>query len=118
MYIDAVIDAAKDWLTTPSRLSPFDVVEPILAVEGSDEVSSDMTLTFYSFGIDPVSVRPVRQRVVDLAFMQAESSDIPSAVRAIKDAHSGHPRSDRPCSTGKSADSERERWAARVLADH
>ena len=43
-----------------------------------------MTLTFYSFGIDPVSMRPVRQRVVDLAFTQAESSDIPSAVRAIK----------------------------------
>ena len=67
-YIDAVIDAAEDWLTTPSRLSPFDVVEPILAVEGSDEVSSDMTLTFYSFGINPISVRPVRQRVIDLAF--------------------------------------------------
>jgi transcriptional regulator with XRE-family HTH domain len=84
VYIDAVIDAATDWLTAPSRLSPFDVLEPILAVEGSDEVSSDMALTFHSFGVDPVSVRPVRQRVVDLAFTQAESSDVPSAVRAIK----------------------------------
>jgi hypothetical protein len=84
VYIDAVIDAARDWLRTPSRLSPFDVVEPILAVEGSDEVSSDMTLTFHPFGIDPASVRPVRQRVVDLAFTEAESSDVPRAVRAIK----------------------------------
>jgi transcriptional regulator with XRE-family HTH domain len=83
-YIHAVIDAAADWLTTPSHLSPFDVVEPILAVEGSDEISSDMALTFHPFGIDPVSVRPVRQRVIDLAFTQAESADIPSAVRAIK----------------------------------
>ncbi|MDQ2873910.1 MAG: helix-turn-helix domain-containing protein [Actinomycetota bacterium] len=82
-YINAVIDAAADWLTTPSSLSPFEVIEPILAVEGSDEVSSEMKLTFHPFGIDPVSVRPVRQRVVDLAFTQAESSDIPSAVRAI-----------------------------------
>ena len=84
VYIESVIDAATDWLTVPSRLSPFDVVEPILAVEGSDEVSSDMTLTFHSFGIDPVLMRPMRQRMVDLAFTQAESSDVPSAVRAIK----------------------------------
>lgn len=83
-YIDAVIDAAADWLTTPTHLSPFDVIEPILAVEGSDEISSDMTLTFHSFRIDPASVRRVRQRVVDLAFTQAEAADIPSAVRAIK----------------------------------
>ena len=83
-YIDAIIDAATDWLTTPSRLSPFDVVEPILAVEGADEVHSDMTLTFYSFRIDPVLMRPVRQRVIDLAFTQASSPDIASAVRAIK----------------------------------
>ena len=43
-----------------------------------------MTLTFYSFRIDPVLMRPVRQRVLDLAFTQASSPDIASAVRAIK----------------------------------
>ncbi len=84
VYIDTVIDAATDWLTMPSRLSPFDVIEPVLAVEGSDEMSSDTALTFHPFGIDPVPVRPARQRVVDLAFTQAESSDVPSAVRAIR----------------------------------
>jgi transcriptional regulator with XRE-family HTH domain len=83
-YIDAVIDAATDWLTKRWRLSPFDVIEPILAVEGSDEVSSDRTLTFHAFSIDPASVRAVRQRVVNLAFEQADSDDIPAAVRGIE----------------------------------
>jgi hypothetical protein len=110
LYIDAVIDAAEDWLTTPSRLSPFDVIEPILAVEGSDEVSLDMTLTFHPFGIDPVSVRPVRQRVVDLAFTQAESPDIPSAVRAIKTLKQAI-RGPIRMFNRQVTDSERERWA-------
>jgi transcriptional regulator with XRE-family HTH domain len=114
VYIDAVIDAAADWLTTPSRLSPFDVVEPILAVEGSDEVSSDMTLTFHSFGIDPVPVRPVRQRVVDLAFTQAESSDFPSAVRAIKTLEQAI-RAPIGMLNRQITDSERERWAIEFL---
>ena len=113
-YIDAVIDAATDWLTTPLRLSPFDVVEPILAVEGSDEVSSDMTLTFHSFGIDPVSVRPVRQRVVDLAFTQAESSDVPSAVRAIKTLAQAI-RGPIGVFNRQVTDNERERWAIEFL---
>jgi hypothetical protein len=113
-YIHAVIDAAASWLTMPSRLSPFDVIEAVLATEGSDEVSSGMKLTFYSFGIDPASVRPVRQRVVDLAFTQATSADLPSAVRAIKaleHAISG------PIGmfSRQVTDDERESWAAEFV---
>ncbi len=114
VYIDAVIDATEDWLTTPSRLSPFDVVEPILAVEGSDEVPSDMTLTFHSFAIDPVSVQSVRQRVVDLAFTQAESSDVPSAVHAIKMLEQAI-RGPIGMFNRRVADSERELWAVEFL---
>jgi transcriptional regulator with XRE-family HTH domain len=113
-YIDAVIDAATDWLTTPSRLSPFDVVEPILAVEGADEVHSDMTLTFYSFRIDPVLMRPVRQRVVDLAFTQACSSDIASAVRAIKTLEQAI-RGPIGLYNREPTDDERDSWAAEFL---
>jgi hypothetical protein len=113
-YIDAVIDAATDWLTAPSRLSPFDVIEPILAVKGSDESSSDMTLTFHFFGINPVSVRPVRRRVVDLAFTQAESSDIPSAVRAIKTLELAI-RGPISLHNREPADDERDCWAAEFL---
>jgi len=113
-YIHAVIDAATNWLTTPSRLSPFDVIEPILAVEGSDQVSSDMTLTFYPFGIDPVSVRPVRQRVVDLAFTQATSPDVPSAVRAIRTLEHAI-RGPSRIFNRQVTDNERDAWAAEFL---
>jgi transcriptional regulator with XRE-family HTH domain len=113
-YIHAVIDAATNWLTMPSRLSPFDVVEPILAAEGSDEVSSDMTLTFYPFGIDPASVRPVRQPVVDLAFTQATSADVPSAVRAIK-ALEHAIRGPSRMFNRQVADNEHDRWGAEFL---
>jgi hypothetical protein len=85
-YIHRVINAAADWLAneTSARLSPFEVLEPILAVEGSDQVWSDRTLTFHAFGIDPESVRDVRSRVLDLAFREARSNNIPRAVRAVK----------------------------------
>ena len=113
-YIHAVIDAATSWLTKPSRLSPFDVIEPILAVEGSDQVSSDTALTFYPFGIDPDSVRPVRQRVVDLAFAQAMSPDVPSAVRAIK-ALENAIRGPSMMFNRQVTDTERNAWAAEFL---
>jgi hypothetical protein len=113
-YIHAVIDAATHWLAEPSRLSPFDVIEPILAVEGSDEMSSDMALTFYPFGFDPVSVRPVRQRVVDLAFAQAMSPDVPSAVRAIK-ALENAIRGPIGMLNRMVTDNERNTWAAEFV---
>ena len=83
-YIEAVVDTAASWFGGPSQLSPFDVIEPILAVEGSDEISSDLALTFHSFPIDPVLVHDIRQRVVDLAFEQAAADDVRLALRAIK----------------------------------
>jgi len=83
-YIHTVIDAATEWLARPAKLSPFDVIEPILAVEGNDEVHADLTLTFRSFPLDPNSVRDVRSRVIDLAVREARSEDIPSAVRAVE----------------------------------
>jgi transcriptional regulator with XRE-family HTH domain len=83
VYIDEVIDAATDWLASPSSVSPFEVINPILATEGTDETSSDLTLTFHAYGIRPEEVRAVRDRVVDLAFEQAVSQDVPAAARAI-----------------------------------
>jgi DNA-binding XRE family transcriptional regulator len=83
-YIHAIIDAATGWLGEPSKISPFDVIGRVLAVEGSEELSSDLTLTFYSFQIDPASVRELRKRVLDLAVEQARGKDIIAAVRGIK----------------------------------
>lgn len=84
-YIEAVIDAAAEWLAEErSTVSPFDVLEPVLAVEGSDEVSSTLSLTFYSYPISPEAVRPLRSRVIDLAVAEARRDDVEAAVRGIR----------------------------------
>jgi transcriptional regulator with XRE-family HTH domain len=85
-YIHAVIDVAEHWFDKPAsgNISPFDVLEPILAAEGSHQISSDLGLTFHPFGIRPESVREVRSRVIDLAVRQAESSEPAEAVRAMR----------------------------------
>jgi hypothetical protein len=38
-YLFAVIDAAESWLGEPAKLSPLDVLEPMLAVEGAASTS-------------------------------------------------------------------------------
>lgn len=83
-YIEAVIDAATEWLAAPSAISPFDVIDPVLAVEGTEQLSSGLSLTFYAFSISPDSVRDLRSRVIKLAAEQAQSDDVPTAVRGIK----------------------------------
>ena len=83
-YLFAVVDAAESWLSELSKLSPFDVLEPMLAVEGSEPVSSGLTLTFHAYGLAPDSVRVVRSRVIDLAVDQAKTADVVTAVRAVK----------------------------------
>ncbi len=83
-YIEAVVDTAASWFGESSQLSPFDVIEPILAAEGSDEIPSELALTLLSLPIDPVVVHGVRQRVVNLAFDQSATDDVRLAVRAIK----------------------------------
>ncbi len=84
-YNHKVIDRATVWLEEPhlDGFSPFDVLEPLLATEGHAETSSDMTITFHTYGINPDSVREVRNRVVELAIREARSEDTGRAVRAI-----------------------------------
>ena len=82
-YLFAIIDAAESWLSEPSKLSPFNVLEPMLAVEASEHINSGLTLTFRSYGLSPDSVRVVRSRVIDLAIDQAKTADVVTAVRAV-----------------------------------
>lgn len=113
-YIHTLIDSAEEWLRIPSPISPFEILEPILAAEGSYQVSTDKSITLGSFRIEPAFVRPLRQRVIDLAFTYAESSDIPSAVRAVQalghaiDGPGGMYNREVP-------QDERELWSAEVL---
>jgi transcriptional regulator with XRE-family HTH domain len=114
-YIDALIDAAADWLrTTPTAISPFDVLEPILATEGTYQVSTESTLTLGSFSIPPGSVRPLRQRVIDLALTHAKSSDILCAGRAVTAL--GH-ATQGPVGLGNRSPSQEEKdaWAQEFL---
>jgi hypothetical protein len=115
-FIHIVIDEATEWLTDnrTTRLSPFDVLEPILAVEGSDQIWSDMTVTFHAFGIAPESVREVRSRVIDLAFREARSDDIPRAVRAIEALEHGI-RGPGGLFNRKPSDAETEDWAREFI---
>jgi transcriptional regulator with XRE-family HTH domain len=83
-YLFAIIDAAESWLSEPSKLSPFDVLEPMLAVEGSEHVSSGLTLTFHAYGLAPDSVLVVRSRVINVAVDQAKTADVVAAVHAVK----------------------------------
>jgi len=110
VYIHQVIDAATEWLGSSSKVSPFDVINPILATEGSDETSSDLTLTFRAFGIEPSSVQEVRDRVVELAFSGAVSEDVPAAVRAIKALEQAI-RGPFGMYGRQPSDAEREEWA-------
>ena len=67
----AVIDAASNWLAgdrRPGFPSPFEVVEPMLATEGSEDIARGYTLTFRPFVLTPSSVSPLRERILDLAF--------------------------------------------------
>jgi transcriptional regulator with XRE-family HTH domain len=84
IYIDSVISAAEQWLTLPYKVSPFEVLESVLAVEGSEELWSEKGLTFYSFPIPPDRVRALRQRVTDMAVGEAVSAEVPAAVRGIQ----------------------------------
>jgi hypothetical protein len=111
-FIHIVIDTAADWLTEKhaSRFSPFDVLEPILATEGSDQIWSDRSITFHAFGIEPESVRDVRSRVLDLAFREARSNNIPRAVRAVEALEHGI-RGPGGMFNRKPSDAETDDWA-------
>jgi hypothetical protein len=82
-YLFAIIEAAESWLREPTKLSPFEVLKPMLAVEGTDQVGSGLMLTFHAYGLSPESVRDVRTRVIDLAVAQARSADVAAAVRGV-----------------------------------
>jgi hypothetical protein len=83
-YIDALITTAEQWLTQPYKVSPFEVLESVLAVEGCEELWLGNGLTFYPFRIHPDEVRVVRQRVIDMALREAVGVDVSAAVRGIQ----------------------------------
>lgn len=85
-YLGAVIDIAARWFREPydERVSPFDVLDPILATDASDEFSSGMTLTLSSFPVSIKETRPLRTRIIEIARLEARGSNPTIAVRAVR----------------------------------
>ena len=87
-YNHVMIDVAADWLAagpgSDRAPSPFDVLEPLLATEGSEESTDGVAIRFRPYLLDPTAVRPLRERVVDLALEELASADIRRASRAVK----------------------------------
>lgn len=82
-YNHAVIDTVQTWFDNDSRISPFQVLEPMLATEGDDTSLRGHTLTFRPYPFIAASVMPVRQRVIDLAFDEITSQDLRRAAAAV-----------------------------------
>ena len=84
-----IIDVAATWFEDGQTLSPFEVLEPMLATEIEDSRFHGHTVTFQSYSLSPASVTTVRQRVIDLAFEELHSPDrrrAGSAARFLKSA--------------------------------
>ena len=83
-----MIDAAERWLEEDDvaelPYSPFDILENILATEGSDDFSEGLTITFRPYAINLPAVRCVRDHVNTLAIREAKLPNIKRAVRGIK----------------------------------
>lgn len=87
-YNQVVIDVATSWLET-DRLeeggpSPFDVLEPMLATEGSEDSSDGSAIRFTPYLINPEVVLPCRNRILALALKELASPEIWRATRALK----------------------------------
>lgn len=88
-YNEAMIDIANPWFAVGQLLSPFEVLVPLLATEGSDHTYSDYKVSFRPYAVNVEAVLPLRQRVIDLALNEIRSSDVRRAaagVRAIESA--------------------------------
>ncbi|MDP9164761.1 MAG: hypothetical protein M3O32_01610 [Actinomycetota bacterium] len=84
VYNDAIVEAASRWFDDGQTVSPFDVLEPLLATEGSRQTYQDFTFTFEPFPLNPEAVRPIRERVVGLALGEALCADVRRAAAGVR----------------------------------
>lgn len=87
-YNERVVDAAIQWLDHP-RVgsfvhSPFKVLEPVLATEGTHVTSKGYLVELTPYLVRPDVVRPLRQKVTDAALAAIGHSDIAVGAAAIR----------------------------------
>jgi transcriptional regulator with XRE-family HTH domain len=83
-FNNLIVDIASTWFADGQALSPFDILEPMLATEGDDSTVRGYTITFHPFALKPQSIIRVRQRVIDLAFEELDSPDLRRSGAAAK----------------------------------
>ncbi len=87
IYNEAVIDAAERWFSNEQLedllYSPFDVLETLLATEGSDHSSDGFKILFKPYTVNVDTVQRLRDRVIDLALSEVRSPNPRRAVRAV-----------------------------------
>lgn len=86
-YQLAMIAAAERWLqnkeTKSHAHSPFAVLGAIFATEVEQRRTDGFVMTFRAYPLNVDAVRPVRERVLDLALSEARVHDVRRAVQAI-----------------------------------
>ncbi|MEH0108211.1 helix-turn-helix domain-containing protein [Tersicoccus sp. MR15.9] len=88
-FNDLIIDSVSTWFADGNQLSPFEVLEPMLATEGDESSFRGHSITFRPFALNPSGIMKVRQRVIDLAFEELDHSDVRrsgAAAKALKSA--------------------------------
>jgi transcriptional regulator with XRE-family HTH domain len=82
-YNEKVLDVASHWFDASYAVSPFRVLEPLLATEGSSQTYRDFSITFQPYALNIKAVMPLRQRVIDLAISEAKTTDLRRATTAV-----------------------------------
>lgn len=84
---ELILAAAERWLSdgrSEWTHSPFEVLEPLLATEGTDDRFESFRIYFTPFAINMESVGPLRHRVIGLALREITATDPRRAVRAVE----------------------------------
>jgi len=85
-FNNAMIDIATEWFGSAEALdvlSPFDVLEVMLATEGTEQNADGFAIRIRSYTLAPSDVEALRDRVLELAFDELSSPDIARATRAV-----------------------------------
>lgn len=83
-FNDLIVDTASTWFIDSQQLSPFDLLEPMLATEGDESSFRGHSISFQPFALNPQSIMRVRQRVIDLAFKELDSRNLRRSGAAAK----------------------------------
>ncbi|WP_435204931.1 hypothetical protein [Micromonospora sp. bgisy143] len=83
-----MVDAARRWIAVSRgsnpRVSPLEILEPLLATEIEEKESDGTQVTLKQFQLDPGAVSALRREVVELVLDELWSPDRWEAVRAAE----------------------------------